>query len=722
MEIVKNNIAELLFKNNIQYIIPVYQRNYDWQKEHCEELFDDVFETEEKNKQHFLGSIVLVEDEKINNLRVFSIVDGQQRLTTIYLLLKALYDTLDNGNDFESKNQMQQIEELLFNFSTFDEIHLQNKLKLKPISSDNKQLIYLMTNKLSERDLDSNIWKNYNHFMYLFKKKLEFYSYSELATIIFNSIKKLTIVFIMLDNKNDDPQEIFERINSTGKELMLSDLIRNSLLLGADEANEKAYNDYWVPMEELLKKDELFDEYIKSFLYFAGTLKHEEKRKGKNKKNWYKIFKRYLENKTKLDVLQDLYKFSQYFYAIKKRHDIFSPVVNNLLNKINVFAPDDSYPLFYWILDDYKNKIIDEKVLVNTLKFFINYFVRQSIAKVNATYNEIFIQFHEKAFKNKIKNNENYLLSLMEFVKTLHSYPTYKMPTPQDVHNALIDKQLLGLKNKDYLGYTILNIAEKGFANWAEDSTRLSIKNKAYKKLIYPILATNWKDALGLEYTYLNENYFGLIGNWAMLRSQPTKNEKNDSISNLLKDKILLLDNFEYSKTNSTILNAINWKESEIKERTELLADFFKLEIKHDFDELVNLIPKIQNINDNEFKIIDNTMYTTLSVDNIYDTNDKIPIQYSLFGEEKQINHWMEILTNIIKKLYEFVNQAIFSFGLPFISNERGLENDGRVIGDVYINTQISTNEILDNIKILIQKVPIFTNGNLIITFKLNNK
>ena len=154
-------INDFIEPNKRQYAIPVYQRNYEWSREQCVKLFWDIVEAYRKDKTHFCGSVVYAPLKEEHNIHYYVIVDGQQRLTTIYLLLKALIDCA------ETEKERESLEETVFNRDKFDtyDVDTASKLKLKPIKSDNKQLYLLMDNKYNEVDKSSGIWINYAIFL-----------------------------------------------------------------------------------------------------------------------------------------------------------------------------------------------------------------------------------------------------------------------------------------------------------------------------------------------------------------------------------------------------------------------------------------------------------------------------------------------------------------------------------------------------------------------------
>ncbi|MCM1271635.1 MAG: DUF262 domain-containing protein [Ruminococcus flavefaciens] len=216
-------INDFIEPNKKQYAIPVYQRNYEWSNEQCIKLFQDIILAYKNDKTHFCGSIVYAPLKEEKNIHYYVIIDGQQRLTTIYILIKALLDSS------ETDKVKEALTETLFNKDKFDtyDVDTASKLKLKPIKSDNAQLSPLMENKLDEIDKASGIWRNYELFMSLIKEQLDAGLY---VKDIYKGVEKLICAQIRLED-DDNAQEIFERINSTGVPLSFGDKIRNFVLM-----------------------------------------------------------------------------------------------------------------------------------------------------------------------------------------------------------------------------------------------------------------------------------------------------------------------------------------------------------------------------------------------------------------------------------------------------------------------------------------------------------
>ena len=250
-----------------QYTIPVYQRSYSWKNQQCNQLFDDIIDSVKKGRNHYLGSLVYSEKTE-DNFSFCTIIDGQQRLTTVILLLKALYDSIGN-------NDNQRIKNRIYNSLYNDNCEDRYKLKLKSIDSDNEELEKVLMGSIDDLDSTSNISINYFNFKDRLKKVIE-----EGMTVdeIFEGITNLEIVEIILAEE-DDAQLIFESINSTGMNLETSDLIRNFLLMGIKDAGKQReyYKKYWVKLQNDIGKENV-EKFFYDFLVMKDTRYIEEKK------------------------------------------------------------------------------------------------------------------------------------------------------------------------------------------------------------------------------------------------------------------------------------------------------------------------------------------------------------------------------------------------------------------------------------------------------------
>ncbi|MFU2021198.1 DUF262 domain-containing protein, partial [Avibacterium paragallinarum] len=243
----ETKVEDFLSSNKTQFVIPVYQRNYDWDTYQCKQLLDDILEVgiNHNRNAHFIGSIVYVHDDIYTSSRIkeLSIIDGQQRLTTLTLIYLAIYRfAIENGDE---DRQIEILETYLTNkFSGQEE-----KLKLRPTENNDKAIKYLLRGDSREEfNHFSKVIENFNYF----KSRIT----AENIEIVLKGLSKLMFVEISLDREKDDPQRIFESLNSTGLALSQADLIRNYILMGLsyDEQTE-IYNNYWEIIENLAKDE-----------------------------------------------------------------------------------------------------------------------------------------------------------------------------------------------------------------------------------------------------------------------------------------------------------------------------------------------------------------------------------------------------------------------------------------------------------------------------------
>ncbi|WQX35683.1 DUF262 domain-containing protein [Helicobacter pylori] len=267
MKAIQSTVNDFFALTSTIFSIPVYQRNYTWEEENCEKLLQDIISISQNKKTHFMGSITYIlhwiDDEKsLRQLQEFVIIDGQQRITTIMLLLKAI----------ETKIQNEEIKKEIDGLLNLSE----QKLRLKPIKSDKEAFDLVMQNRSHEIQGVSHIRNNYK----FFTKELEHYiSKGYRIEEIYGAFLRLKIVAIGLELGEDDPQVVFESINATGVQLKGLDLIRNYLMMGENSDNQnRLYETYWVPLENWLGERDL-NEFILTYLriYFEDKLKKEDR-------------------------------------------------------------------------------------------------------------------------------------------------------------------------------------------------------------------------------------------------------------------------------------------------------------------------------------------------------------------------------------------------------------------------------------------------------------
>ncbi|GAA9322963.1 hypothetical protein TH0354_14900 [Helicobacter pylori] len=376
-----------------QLVIPIYQRLYSWEKEQCKQLWDDIVKTggSDQIERHFIGFILYVLDGIVHSNNALLIIDGQQRLTTITLLLIALKDHLND----EVKRKEIEDHYLINSDKNGDE-----KFRLILSESDKDTLLSLIDkDRRKPSEPSSKIVENFKLFEEWIRKN------TDKLEIIFKGLEKLMIVWIALKKEKDDPQLIFESMNSKGVELTQTDLIRNYIIMETEiEKQEDFYNQYWRAMEENFKQSEkqskredLFNKFVRHYL----TIKIG---KAPNEKRVYEAFKDYQQKEgiEIEDLLKDLQKYCGYFCQIvfKKEAD---KDLNEALGFLVDLDMDVIYPLLLELYSDYSDGVLSKQDFIPIIALTESYLCRRAVCGLGTnSLNKVFPSFTKKSIKINI--------------------------------------------------------------------------------------------------------------------------------------------------------------------------------------------------------------------------------------------------------------------------------------------------------------------------------
>lgn len=549
-------LIDLMFDNKRQYQIPVYQRNYDWKKDNCIALFKDVLGAYDKEKTHFLGTIVQVQQDEESGIKHFIIIDGQQRMTSIYLLLKSLYDLAEKEED------KSKLEGLIYNYSNgrVFSVEDKNKLKLKPIKTDNEQFLLLMSNKYDDMRKSTNIYQNYDLFKTLINSALnDGYSIKN----IIKGLEYFQIVMISLnESAGDEPQVVFERINSTGEDLKLADLIRNYVLM-TDKDQEELFENYWSVMEEMIGKDDLSNYFI---TYLIFKLPNDIK-----KETGYQSFKEYVDKNhiSHREILIELKRYSKY-YNVFKNSDTknYSKYINTLLQAFTDLKQTTIYPFLFAVFDDFENNIINEEILGTVLEFFIGYTVRRMVCGIPSnSLRGLYKTMYKRIFDTEDKK-QNYLSSIYSFMSTL-SYTKDAVPTDTSFKENLLYRELY--KNTNLCKYVLI-LLENGGSKETVNAGTATIEH------IMPQNKTeDWRNEIGNEYDKIFETFLHTLGNLTLTGFNSELSDKKYSDK-----RNLIKQNSKFNVLNLEIIANETWSDKIILKRAQRLADRLEsLRIKH---------------------------------------------------------------------------------------------------------------------------------------------
>lgn len=509
----QTTLEGFLSQNKTQFVIPVYQRNYDWIEAQCKQLFQDIIETGSKNEEnHFIGSIVFIHDGVYTSSEVkpLVVIDGQQRLTTITLLYLALYH-FAKGNKREAKAEEINEVFLINKFVSEDS----SKLKLKQTDNNTKAFKYLLEgNKPEEYQEYSRVIENYS----FFKKRIED---SNFETIL-KGLKRLLFVEISLERGKDDPQRIFESLNSTGLELSQADLIRNYILMGlAPKKQIEVYNAIWSYIESHAKDETKKQSRVSGFIRDYLTIKNK---KIPNKNKVYLEFKNQFKERDDDfygKILTEIKEYSLYYNKLINPQKEPDSSIRKELKFIKRVEINVSFPFLLSVYNDYTKGEIEKDIFVQVLKMVQSFSWRRFILGLptNAL-NKIFMTLYGEIDKG------NYIQSLEKAL--VQKRGVQRFPNNKEIKTALKEKDVYNIqsKNKMYFFELLENHNNREYVS--TDNPDITIEH------IFPRTPNEkWEADLDeREFNMMKDTYLHTIGNLTLsgnngsLGNRPFKEKK----------------------------------------------------------------------------------------------------------------------------------------------------------------------------------------------------
>lgn len=531
---------------NNQFVIPIYQRVYSWEKEQCEQLWDDIIKIggNDKMNGHFIGSILYVRDGNTHSSPLL-IIDGQQRLTTITLLLIALRNRSSDEVKILEKFSRKETESYLINSNKDGD----KKFRLILSESDKDTLLFLIDkNKRKPSEPSVKIVENFK----LFEKWIS-ENTDKLETIV-KGLEKLMIVWIALEKGKDDPQLIFESMNSKGIELTQTDLIRNYIVMETEteEKQKNFYNRYWRAMEKDFTQNEtlfkLFNRFVRHYL----TIKTG---KIPNEKRVYGAFKDYQQKEgiEIEDLLKDLQKYCGYFcqIAFKKEAD---KDLNKALSFLVDLERDVVYPLLLELYSDYSDGVLSKRDFIPIIALTESYLCRRAVCGLGTnSLNKIFPSFTKKI------NKDQYLESIEAHFLSLEK-TTGKFPKDSEFRDSFITIDFYKLKKIKYFLERLENFDTKEPVDTQKCDT---------EHIMSQTLNPEWQRDLGENFEAIHEKYLHTIGNLTL-----TGYNSNYS-NNSFQEKRDMKNGFKQSplRLNQSLKDLESFGEKEIEERANDLAD-----------------------------------------------------------------------------------------------------------------------------------------------------
>ena len=653
-----------------RFIIPVYQRNYDWKMEHCKQLYDDLVKIIRQNrKSHFFGSIVSVQSES-GTMEEFLIIDGQQRLTTISLLLLAIYHLLSSG---KMVSRDHQLTDKILKKYLIDEYEPEEKrIKLKPIKNDQKAFGILFDQD-EEYIPDSNLTINYRYFY-------DRIQHGELdIDELFDAICKLEIINISL-NHEDNPQLIFESLNSTGLNLSEGDKIRNYILMGLpNDQQTKFYEKYWNRIESYTDYD------VSSFVRDYLSIKQQST---PNMNSVYPTFKKYVEDAEVADIeplLKDLLEYAKrYAFLIKGGHS--DERLNSCIYRLNRLSTSVTRPFLLEVIRLSESGALTADELIEVFHFTESYLFRRAICDLptNAL-NKIFLLLHREIIR--FDGDESHYVEKFKYA-LLSKRERTRFPSDEEFVECMSTRNIYGMnpKNKLYLFERLENSETSETKDvWGHlDRGEYSIEH-----IMPQHLTAAWIVSLG-------DNYEAIHTNWLHRLANLTLTAYNSRYSNSpFAEKRDMPHGFKDSglRINQWVGRKEQWGLPELEERDQLLKNT-----------VIGIWPYPTSNYHPQKKQMD-----AIALDEDVILTGRVLSKYSFKGAEQPVASWADMYQQVITMLHS-ENKAVLTklavsqdpavdLSLHFSMSPTSFNSCRQIDTDLYVWTGTDTQYKINNLR-----------------------
>jgi uncharacterized protein with ParB-like and HNH nuclease domain/predicted transport protein len=548
----KATAAKLLpfLKKSDQFIIPIYQRTYSWTEKECRQLWDDIVRTggNDAISVHFMGSIVYIEHGlfQVMDQPPLLVIDGQQRLATVTLLIAALARAIGDQEPLEGFSSRKLRNYYLLN----PEEKGERQYKLRLSQTDKDSLTAIVAGLEQPKDYSLRITQNFK----LFEKLIA--DCNNDFVPICKGLAKLAVVDIALDRDHDNPQLIFESMNSTGRELSQADLIRNFILMGLEPTLQtQLYEQFWRPME-LDFGQEAYGTHFDAFMRHYLTVKTGEI---PNVSAVYDAFKTHARSPEVAEVgveglVKDIRDFARYFCAMALGAEP-GPDLKLAFADLRELKVEVAYPFLLELYLDYVIGIFPCRDFVEAVRMIEAYVFRRAICAIPTnSMNKTFATF------NKALKKDRYLESIQAHLLLLPSYRRF--PSDEEFRRDLHTRDLYNFRSRSYWLRRLENYDRK---------ERIAVNEYTIEHILpqNENLSETWKSALGTEWERIRETYLHTLGN---LTLTGYNSEYSDHSFSEKRDHPM---GFRVSplKLNQGLGQLDEWNESTIQARADRLAD-----------------------------------------------------------------------------------------------------------------------------------------------------
>lgn len=658
----------------VTFVIPVYQRNYDWLKTNCERLFNDIVNIISSKKPHFIGTFVYTYDPAVGAPQEYIIIDGQQRITSIILFAKALCDLTDD------EDLKEDIRSKFIKHTTGRGIR--NKCRLRPTEYDRVTFEKLMSddlyeNNFSNAEKSSAMYTNY----WFFRDKISNSTF--LKEELCDAISQLNIVAIML--KEENPQEIFESLNSTGLDLTRADLIRNFLLMPlAYDVQEELYKTYWLEIEKLLRPSDNVENFLVQYL-IAKLKTNDAYAMKASPKNLYILFKKFFSNECS-DVetcLKDMFRYAKYFHRLLFNDDArlenLAALDKKFYELTSLLKANNASIILMYLLDRNEREPFDETTFINFVDALISLAFRAKVCKRNGITPQFAGNVLAKLDKESFLDSDKFWHALLASSKVI-------FPNNKNFQTALVNNNLYETIKSDGCKYMLYSLERAARAKELPAYSEATVEHILPQKL-----SPEWNE-------YLKErNDSQTYELWLHTLGNLTLTAYNSELGNAdfdTKKKIYAQSNFNYTRD---LTKYSEWTSKQIQKRAEnLAAKAIKVWIlPEEFNYCFANIGDIFNL-DSDFGRLRGAKPA------------------SVFISEKEIfiSSWNDLIREVVKQLYaldvDIFRKASQFENVPrrnnlFSTAEKNFRYEFKIDDNYYISLGFGTDVCLRIVKSLVE-------------------
>ncbi len=659
----RSNINAFLFTPNKYFEIPDFQRPYSWNDSSVHAFLDDLEQTLESKQSHYFGSIVYIVDGKSS-----TIIDGQQRATTVLLMLTALFHIMQEDPSKSSMSAEQIQENFLVN-RYGDE---KNRIKLRTVTIDDEifKKIYEQS-ALTSREKESKLYNAYSIFYEYFAAK------DELETYV-DALEHFEIVDILLESTDDNPQRIFESINSTGEPLTDGDKIRNfALMLGDKTARDFVFNEYWKRIEKDLS--DVDKDYITDFFKVFMTAKFGRDVKLDNVYKEFKdLFSEQVVDVTEIAPLKNFYdEITDYLdcylflkFPERPTNEIFEPLKDSAFRN-NYLKVEVTYPYLANVLTRLRNKEINEAEAKQAFEMIETFLVRRVVCSIiSQGLNKVFASLDKDIDNYQKENSDAKYIDMLAYA-LLEKRRSGRLPRNEEVEEAIAHNSFYE-QSRHYVNFVLTSIDDKTQSRESFLLQRFATGDKtlSIEHVLPQTITEQWKKELGPNFSEIHTKYLHTLANLTITGynskySNKSFKEKKEMEHGFLHSPLLL---------NSYIKEQDNWAEAELQERqrwwqlqilktwpfpgTSFTPPSNTKWIALDSDESLKG-QKIQSV-----KIFDNIVQTTTWVDtldviaeSLYDRN---PMLLERTSEDPYLSKLIKLGSDGLRESVEIYDTGIF--------------------------------------------------------------